>query len=46
MNLLLRLERDEEERRRLERQVAQLKAKISLLNKVIESYQEELNGKV
>ena len=41
MNLLFRLERDEEEMEQLKRQVAQLKAKITLLNAVIESYEKE-----
>jgi len=41
MNLLFRLERDAEEIEQLKRQVAQLKAKITLLNAVIESYEKE-----
>lgn len=41
MNLLLRLERDAAEMEQLKRQVAQLKAKITLLNAVIESYEKE-----
>jgi len=42
MNLLERLTADAEEMERLKRQIEQLKAKLSLLNKIIESYEREL----
>tara|TARA_R110000765_G_scaffold377079_1_gene467928 strand:- start:817 stop:948 length:132 start_codon:yes stop_codon:yes gene_type:complete len=42
MNLLERLTADAEEMERLKRQIEQLKAKLSLLNKIIESYEGEL----
>ena len=42
MNLLERLTADAEEIERLKRQIEQLKVKLSLLNKIIESYEGEL----
>jgi len=42
MNLLERLTADAEEMERLKRQIEQLKVKLSLLNKIIESYEGEL----